>query len=97
MIADSVVRWYRQSPQSFSCQSNIREASNCNTLLRGGCKEDNIRVAAENTDNVDLDDVFEKHIRLSEKFLSFYEETIDAEYFLFYIISSNYVRSIFFR
>ena len=32
-------------------------------------------------------------IRLSEKFLSFYDEIIDA-YFLFYIILSNYVRSI---
>ena len=36
-----------------------------------------------------------KCIRLSEKFLSFYEE-IDAQRFSFYIISSNYVRSIFF-
>ena len=29
-------------------------------------------------------------IRLSEKFLSFYEEIIDAQCFLFYIILSNY-------
>ena len=35
-------------------------------------------------------------IRLSEKFLSFYEEIIDAQHFLFYIILSNYVRSILF-
>ena len=34
------------------------------------------------------------YIRLSEKFLSFYEEVIDAQHFLFYIIFSNYVRSI---
>ena len=33
-------------------------------------------------------------IRLSEKFLSFYEELIDAQRFLFYIILSNYVRPI---
>ena len=36
------------------------------------------------------------YIRLSENFLSFYEEIIDAQGFLFYIILSNYVRSIFF-
>ena len=36
------------------------------------------------------------NIRLSEKFLSFYEEIIDAQRFLFYIILSNYVRSILF-
>ena len=35
-------------------------------------------------------------IRLSEKFLSFYEKIIDAQRFLFYIILSNYVRYIFF-
>ena len=34
---------------------------------------------------------------LSEKFLSFYEEIIDAQRFLVYIILSNYVRSILFR
>lgn len=28
-------------------------------------------------------------IRLSEKFLSFYEETIDAQHFFFYIILLN--------
>ena len=33
-------------------------------------------------------------IRLFEKFLSFYEEIIDAQRILFYIILSNYVRSI---
>ena len=33
-------------------------------------------------------------MRSSEKFLSFYEKIIDAQGFLFYIISSNYVRSI---
>ena len=33
-------------------------------------------------------------IRLSEKFLSFYEEIINAQRFLFYIILSNYVRFI---
>ena len=36
------------------------------------------------------------YIRLSEKFLSFYEEIIDAQRSLFYIILSNYVRSILF-
>ena len=35
-------------------------------------------------------------IRLSEKFLSFYEEIIDAQCFFFYITLSNYVRSILF-
>ena len=35
-------------------------------------------------------------IRLSDKFLSFYEEIIDAQRFLFYIILSNYVRFILF-
>ena len=35
-------------------------------------------------------------IWLSEKFLSFYEEIIDAQRLLFYIILSNYVRSILF-
>ena len=35
-------------------------------------------------------------IRLSEKFLSFYEEIIDAQRSLFYIILSKYVRSILF-
>ena len=35
-------------------------------------------------------------IRLSEKFLSFYEEIIDAQGFLFYIILLNYLRSILF-
>ena len=42
------------------------------------------------------DDREHVHIRLSEKFLSFYEEIIDAQRFLFYIIFSNYVRSILF-
>ena len=36
-------------------------------------------------------------IRLSEKFLSFYEEIIDTQRYLFYIILSNYLRSILFR
>ena len=36
------------------------------------------------------------NMRLSEKFLSFYEEIIDAQRLLFYIILSNYVRSILF-
>ena len=35
-------------------------------------------------------------IRLSEKFLPFHEEIIDAQRFFFYIILSNYVRSILF-
>ena len=35
-------------------------------------------------------------VRLSEKFLSFYEEIIDAQRFFFCIIFSNYVRSILF-
>ena len=35
-------------------------------------------------------------IRSSEKFLSFYEEIMDAQYFSFYIILSNYVWSILF-
>ena len=35
-------------------------------------------------------------IRLSEKFLSFYEEIINARRFFFYIILSNYVRSVLF-
>ena len=35
-------------------------------------------------------------IRLSEKFLSFYEEIIDVQCILFYIILSNYVGSILF-
>ena len=30
-------------------------------------------------------------IRSSEKFLSFYKETMDAQHFSFYIILSNYV------
>ena len=34
------------------------------------------------------------YIRLSQKFLSFYKEIVDAQHFLFYIILSNYVRSI---
>ena len=34
------------------------------------------------------------NIRLSEKFLSFYKEIIDAQRFSFYIILSNYIRSI---
>ena len=38
----------------------------------------------------------DKLILSSEKFLSFYEEIIDAQRFLFYIILSNYLRSIFF-
>ena len=38
-----------------------------------------------------------KCIRLSEKFLSLYEEVIDALRFLFYIILSNCVRSTLFR
>ena len=38
----------------------------------------------------------EYSIRLSEKFLSFYEEITNAQGFLFYIILSNYVRSILF-
>ena len=38
----------------------------------------------------------DQNIRLFEKFLSFYEEIIDAQCFLFYIILSNYVRSILF-
>ena len=33
-------------------------------------------------------------IRLSGNFLSFYEEIIDVQGFLFYIILSNYVRTI---
>ena len=32
-------------------------------------------------------------IRLSEKFLSFYKEIIDTEYFLFYISLLNYART----
>ena len=36
-------------------------------------------------------------IRLSKKFFSFYKETIDAQYFLFYFILLNYVRSILFQ
>ena len=35
-------------------------------------------------------------IRLSEKFLSFHEEIIDAQRFVFYAILSNYVRCILF-
>ena len=35
-------------------------------------------------------------IRSSEKFLSFYKETMDAQHFSFYIILSNYVWSILF-
>ena len=35
-------------------------------------------------------------IRSSEKFLSFYKEIMDAQHFPFYIILSNYVRSILF-
>ena len=38
----------------------------------------------------------EKCIRLFEKFLSFYGEIIETQHFLFYIILSNYVRSILF-
>ena len=37
----------------------IRFSDNCKMLLRGGRKEDNVRVVDKNTDNVDLDDVFE--------------------------------------
>ena len=33
------------------------------------------------------------NIRLSEKFLSFYKEIIDAQCFLFYISLLNYVRT----
>ena len=40
--------------------------------------------------------VQEYRIRSSEKFLSFYKDIIDARYFPFYIILSNYVRSISF-
>ena len=36
-------------------------------------------------------------IRLLETFLSFYQDIIDAQRILFYIILSNYVRSILFR
>ena len=36
------------------------------------------------------------YIRLSEKFLSFYGKIIDARCLLFYIILSNYIRSILF-
>ena len=36
------------------------------------------------------------YISLPVKFLSFYEKIIDAQCFLFYIILSNYVRSILF-
>ena len=39
---------------------------------------------------------YHHNIRLSEKFLSFYEEIIDAQRFSFYVILSNYVRSILF-
>ena len=35
-----------------------------------------------------------KDIRSSEKFLSLYKEIIDTQHFPFYIILSNYVRSI---
>ena len=35
-------------------------------------------------------------IRSSEKFLSFYKEITDAQHFSFYIILSNYTRSILF-
>ena len=35
-------------------------------------------------------------IRSSEKFLSSYKEIMDAQHFHFYIILSNYVRSILF-
>ena len=37
------------------------------------------------------------NIRSSEKFLSFYKEIMDAQYFPFYIILSNYVWSILFH
>lgn len=40
--------------------------------------------------------VLQVSIRLSEKFLSFYEEIIEAQRSLFYIHLSNYVRSILF-
>ena len=36
------------------------------------------------------------YIRSSEKFLSFYKEIMNAQHFPFYIILSNYVRSILF-
>ena len=37
-----------------------------------------------------------RYIRSSEKFLSFYKEIMDAQYFPFYITLSNYVWSILF-
>ena len=48
-----------------------------------------------------IDVSFEKflkriYIRLSEKFLSFYEEIIDAQRLLFYIILSNFLGSVLF-
>ena len=51
-------------------------------------KQDNINVVSQ--------DIEYGYIRLSEKFLSFHEEIIDAQGSLFYIILSNYVRSILF-
>ena len=38
----------------------------------------------------------EIRIRSSEKFLSFYKEIMDVQHFPFYIILSNYARSILF-
>ena len=37
----------------------------------------------------------QENVRSSEKFLSFYKEVMDAQHFSFYIMLSNYVRSIF--
>ena len=37
------------------------------------------------------------NIRLSEKFLSFYKEIMDAQYFPFYIILSNYISILFYQ
>ena len=37
-----------------------------------------------------------RYVRSSEKFLSFYKEIMDAQHFSFYIIFSNYVRSVLF-
>ena len=49
------------------------------------------------TCNIYMKDFYKcANIRLSEKFLSFYEEIMDTQRFLFYIILSNYVRSILF-
>ena len=46
--------------------------------------------------NKNCRDINVSSIRLSEKFLSFYEEIIDAQCILFYIILPNYVQSILF-